>query len=154
MSNPAKRIQEMKKFRFIAMVAAFLAGLAPSRAQVVETVTTNGLSEPFGVAVHPGTNVYFFSSSANDRVVRFIPATGELQTVADGRNGLSSPQGIVYARGGLVVVNSRDHSVLWFSPEGDQIRLAGGTRGDRDGTGSAAQFDSPAGIAADAAGNL
>ena len=66
----------------------------------------------------------------------------------------ASPQGIVYARGGLVVADSGNHSIRFVTLNGTVSTLAGGTPGFKDGAGTAAQFNAPAGVGADTAGNI
>jgi streptogramin lyase len=134
-----------------AIVALNTAALI-TQAQTVDTVTTNGLFEPYGVAVDLSTNVYYLTDGAHNRLVRYDPATGQLSSLAASQ--LYSPQGIVLARGGLVVAEAGFDSISLVTFDGDVQTLAGGTRGSADGVGASAQFSAPAGLAADANGNI
>ncbi len=131
----------------------------------LQTLVTNGLSEPYGVAVDPKNN-YYVTDSVNNRILKHNSDSGSLTNLAgilgepgadDGPGAFArfnSPQGIVYARGGLVVADSGNHRIRFVTLSGTVTTLAGSTPGVNDGAGSAAQFNAPAGLAADAAGNI
>ncbi len=117
------------------------------RAQTVSTLPLTGLNEPYGVAVDLTTNLYYLTDSVNNRVVSFNPANGQQAELAGG--ALFNPEGIVVAHGGLVVADSGNHAIRFISFQGAETTLAGGTPGFADGSGPAAQFHSPAGLAVD-----
>ncbi|MFQ5846383.1 MAG: RHS repeat-associated core domain-containing protein [Candidatus Methylomirabilales bacterium] len=78
---------------------------------------------------------------------------------ADGQGGAAqfdTPQGIARdAAGNLYVADTGNHRIRMITPDGTVRTLAGsGTPGLTDGQGSAAQFDSPAGVAVDANGTV
>ena len=138
-------------------------------AQSLGTLTSGGLLEPQGVVVDVDNNLYI-TDSGNNRVARFFPDTGILANFAgltgfagtnDGKGSLarfSSPQGIVLARGGVVVADSANHTIRLITLEGVVRTLAGqpGLPGAVDSPGGAntARFRFPAGLAADALGNI
>jgi hypothetical protein len=142
-----------------------LLALGVSAQPALQTLITSGLSEPYGVAVDPKDN-YYITDSVNNRIAKYNPNLGVLTNLAGvlGETGFSdgpgvfaqfhSPQGIVYARGGLVVADSGNHAIRYITLAGQVSTIAGGTAGFADGAGAAARFNAPAGLAADAAGNI
>ena len=69
--------------------------------------------------------------------------------------GFAEPFGIAIAPDGVIyVTDGGSHRVRRITVGGRVETLAGGTRGFRDGPGTAAQFDTPSAIALDAAGVL
>ena len=139
-----------KKVITAALLWVFVVPLA--RSQTIETVTAAGLYEPYAVGVDLTSNTYYFTDSANNRVVRFEPSKRRSSMLAENR--LGGPQGIVVTKNGIYITESILNRVTRMSPEGDLSLVAGGTRGSANGVGAVAQFNSPAGIAADADGNL
>ncbi|MHB8521738.1 MAG: hypothetical protein ACYDH9_13395 [Limisphaerales bacterium] len=155
----------MKKYFTLAV---FVSGVLAVNlhAQSLGLVITNGLFEAYGVTVDAANN-YYVTDSGNNRVVKYTP-TGVITSLAGAEdnspgaaNGkgilasFSSPQGIVAARGGLVVADSANNLIRFVALDGTVTTLAGSlTAGNVNGAGVAAQFNDPVGLAADAAGNV
>ena len=65
------------------------------------------------------------------------------------------PSGVALDAGGNVYVADFSNNLIRkITPEGLVSSLAGSTEGFRDGSGTSAQFNSPIGVAVDAAGNV
>ena len=154
----------MKKTWCVLLVSAF-CGLGAVAQPALQTLITNGLAEPYGVTVDLKNNFYV-TDSVNNRVVRYNPSAGSVTNLAgvSGEAGsndgpgpfahFANPQGIVYARGGVVVADSGNNLIRFITLSGTVSTLAGSTAGAADGAGTAAQFNSPAGVGADAARNI
>jgi sugar lactone lactonase YvrE len=152
----------------LAFAALALSPAAPpARAQTVDSVITNLLSEPNGVAVDGANNIYV-SDSAHNRIVKLAADSNQLLSLsgAPGQSGstdgvgilarFNSPEGIVVARGGLVVADSANHTIRFVTLTGTASTLAGTPQspGLADGAGATAQFSFPIGLAAAADGNV
>jgi len=164
MSNPATRLHPLTRF-VLGVLAAALCAL-PARAQYVSTAISNMLSEPAGVAVDSADNVYI-TDPGNYRIAKFVPSSGDLTTLAGsgaiGTNigtGVAAsffiPQGIVAARGGLVVADEGSQLIRFVSFGGTVTPLAGMPykTGQADLNGAAATFSYPVGLAVDSASNI
>ena len=156
--------------RCVGLGLALLAlGLLALRApaQTVDSVITNALFEPHSVAVDPNNNIYV-TDSANNRIVKLGSDSTLLSPLSGvaGQSGtrdgvgllarFASPEGIVLARGGLVVADSANHSIRFVTLTGTASTLAGtpATPGFADGAGAAATFSFPIGLGADTNGNV
>src|SRR5579863_3847614 len=93
----------------------------------------------------------------------FITLAGAPEAGAGWYDGVAAaarfygPSGVATDGGGNVyVAASENHTIRKITPEGMVTTLAGlaGSPGSADGTGSAARFDSPSGVAVDAVGNV
>jgi sugar lactone lactonase YvrE len=120
---------------------------------------------PLGVAVDASGNVYV-GDYLNERV-RLVTAEGEVTTFAgSGSNAFAdgsgtsasfhSPAGVALdAAANLYVVDQHNNRIRKVSPALTVTTVAGsGANRFADGTGGAASFNYPFGVAADAAGNL
>lgn len=154
--------------RLILTIAAALMALGASQAQTLETVLSTGLAEPYAVAVD-ANNTYYIADSANNRILKYFTDNNTTTNIAglsgssgkgyvDGPGHLArffNPQGIVAVRDGLAIADSGNQRIRLMSTNGVVTTIAGsGSVGSADGAGTAAAFNFPAGLAADAAGNI
>ena len=130
------------------------------------------LSSPEGIAVSSDGGTIYVADSGNNVIRKIVIAAGgsaSMSTFAgtagnygssDGTGSaarFSDPEGIaVDASGNLYVADSGNNTIRKITPTGVVSTLAGtaGNYGSSDGTGTAASFDYPVGIAVDASGNL
>jgi hypothetical protein len=121
----------------------------------------------YGVAVDGAGVVYLADVSTNtirkitpNGVVTTLAGTGGVQGHADGTGVAASfnmPTCVaVDGAGNVYVADSNNHTIRKITPAGVVTTLAGaaGVPGSVDGTGGAARFNFPNGIAADNAGNV
>jgi len=129
------------------------------------TGTTAKFSWPYGVAVDSAGNVYVADRS-NERIRKITPS-GVVSTLAGSGNWgfadgtgtaarFNYPTGVaVDSAGNVYVADEWNHRIRKITPSGVVSTLAGsGTWGSADGTGTAAKFRSPRGVAVDSAGNV
>ena len=134
-----------------------LAGTTPGSGQAQ-------LHSPRAIAVDTEGNL-FVADSGNHRILKLTQA-GVLSTLAgSGIAGVANGTGsqaqfhspcaiAVDAEGNLYVVDEASHRIRKVTQAGVVSTLAGGAEGFAEGVGIAARFNSPSGIAVDAAGNL
>jgi serine/threonine-protein kinase len=129
----------------------------------VTTLSKGAFYLPWGLAVDTKGNIYvadfwnIYKISPTGLATTFA-GSGQLG-YADGKGTAASfknPRGMAFDRSGnLYVSDEENNRIRKISPDGVVTTLAGnGVRGYADGTGAAAQFNLPDGIAVDAAGNL
>jgi Bacterial Ig-like domain/Secretion system C-terminal sorting domain/NHL repeat len=129
------------------------------------TGTAAQFNSPRGVAVDNSGNVYVADASNNR--IRKITAAGVVTTLAgDGTAGyldgtgtaaqFSGPIGVAVDGAGTVyVADALNHRIRKITSAGEVTTLAGsGTAGFADGTGTAAQFNRPFGVAVDGSGTV
>ena len=147
-----------------------LAGVLASRlgaASSVDTVLTNAMREPVGLVATGDGNLYV-SDGGGHRIIKYVSSTSAFSTLAglynvSGTNNGSGSQarffqveGLVAARGGLVVADSGNQLLRFVSFFGAVSNLAGvpNVTGSTDGAAATARFRYPLGLAADASGNI
>jgi len=124
-------------------------------------------SSPVAVTVDRAGNVYVADN--NNSTIRKVTPDGVVTTLAGspGQNGdadgtgagaqFDHPYGLSVDDGGNVYVADTSNSTIRkVTPEGVVTTLAGmaGVSGSKDGTGGAARFSDPTGVAVDRAGNV
>ena len=147
-----------------AGVVTTLAGLAGNPGSADGTGSAARFNYPFGVAVDSGAYVYV-ADSHNDTIRKITPG-GDVNTLAgvaisgstDGTDGAArffNPSGTaVDSAGNVYVADSSNQTIRKITPAGVVTTLAGlaGVIGSADGTGSAARFYAPLGVAVDSGG--
>ena len=151
----------------LAGAVTTLAGLAGTGGSADGTGSAARFNFPIGVATDGSGNVYvgdLFNST-----IRKITPAGAVTTLAglagsrgsaDGTGSaarFASPQGVATdSSGNVYVADSDNNTIRKITPAGAVTTLAGlaGSRGSADGTGSAARFNLPRGVATDSSGNV
>ncbi|MES2474666.1 MAG: choice-of-anchor Q domain-containing protein [Verrucomicrobiota bacterium] len=154
----------------IWMVETLAGPTTPGNAGFLnQTGSAARFNHPYGLTVDSAGNVYV-ADAANHRI-RKITASGGVSTFAgSGIQGLQDsatpssarfdfPEALVLVGNALYVVDTGNHSIRKIAIAGnlaaDVTTFAGsGIAGFTDGTGAGADFNSPSGITADAAGIL
>jgi len=162
MLTPGLRAQSNYATQYSFTTIAGSAGKSGSVDATGSSALFDGIQ---GVAVDSSGNLYV-ADSANS-TVRKITTAGVVTTLAglagspgtaDGTGSsarFKGPSGIaVDGAGNVYVTDPFAQSIRKISPSGVVTTLAGGSTGSADGTGSAAQFNRPSGIAVDGTGNL
>ena len=148
-------------------VVSMLAGLAGSSGSADGQGSAARFWSPSGVAVDGSGNVYV--ADTNNHTIREITPSGVVSTLAglagsagstDGTGSaarFNNPTGVaVDPSGNVYVADGGNNTIRKVTPAGVVSTLAGsaGSTGSADGTGSAAQFYEPRGVAVDGSGNL
>ena len=150
-----------------AGVVTTLAGTATSLGSTDGTGAAARFSSPAGLAVDAAG--YVFVADTSNHTIRKISPAGVVTTLA-GTAGMSGstdgtgaaarfnlPIGLaVDGAGNVLVADYKNHTIRKISPAGVVTTLAGkaGVQGSLNGTGAAARFSSPTGLAVDGAGNV
>ncbi len=133
-------------------VVTTLAGQAGSSGWTDGTGSAARFSGPSGVAVDGSGNVYV-ADSYNQSIRKVTPG-GVVSTVA---GFLVLPKAVaVDGSGNIYLADAGSHTISKVAPGGAVTTLAGLTYspGSSDGTGSAARFKNPTGLAVDSSGNV
>ncbi len=148
-------------------VVTTLAGAAGSRGTADGEGNVARFNRPSGVALHHSGEMYV--ADRGNHTIRKVTLDGVVATFAgsagdpgasDGTVDVarfSEPNGVAVDEAGNVYVADRgNHTIRKITAEGIVTTLAGlaGASGSADGTGSAARFSTPAGVAADSLGNV
>jgi sugar lactone lactonase YvrE len=150
-----------------AGVVTTLAGLAGWSGSADGMGSAARFYYPYGVAVDQTGNVYVADSYnstirkvTSAGVVTTLAGSASLSGSADGTGSAARfyvPKGVtVGGTGDVYVADSANHTIRKISPAGAVTTLAGsvGLGGSADGTGSAARFFAPQGVAVDGSGNI
>ena len=148
-------------------VVTTLAGAAGKAGSTDATGTSALLNQPYGIAIDSNDNLYV--TELGNNTVRMVTQAGVVTTVAgtaptagstDGTGDVArfnQPIGIgIDGSGNLYVADSNNNTIRKIASGGVVTTLAGspGSAGSADGTGSAARFHSPRGLAVDGSGNI
>src|SRR5918995_175669 len=108
---------------------------------------------PSGIAVDAAGSVYVADTGNN--AIRRISPDGVVSTLARDPE-LNGPVGVaVDAAGRVIVADTYNDRIRAIEPSGDVLTIAGGGKpGAVDGPAAEARFQTPCGVAVDAAGNV
>src|ERR1019366_8520616 len=117
-------------------------------------------NDPSGVAVDGSGNVYI-GDTVNSAVRKITPA-GVVTTLESTKVGpaatatFNAPIGVAVDGNGNAYVSDVNNTIQKITPAGVVTTLAGtsGVSGSADGTGAAARFNAPGGLAVDGSGNV
>ena len=150
-----------------AVVVTTLAGSAPASGSADGTGSAARFNKPGGVAVDSSGNVYV--ADRNNHTIRKVTPGGLVTTLAGSAgvggsaDGIGSaaefyyPSGVaVDSSGNVYVADANNYTIRKVTPSGVVTTLAGsaGLNGSANGTGSAARFSYPNGVAVDSSGNV
>ena len=138
------------------------AGIAASRGTNDGRGLQARFAYPHGITIDKADNLYV--TELGNYAIRKITPAGDVSTLARlgpvsiGENPFSGgPWSVaVDPTGALYIADTPRHIIIKRLPNGTIQPVAGmpGQRGNADGTETAARFDTPSGVALDAAGNL
>ena len=144
-----------------------LVGNAAANGYVDGTGTSALFKSPAGIAVDSSGNIYV--ADTTNHAIRKVTQAGVVTTLAGlttGTSGstdgtgttasFSSPRGVaVDYSGNVYVADTSNYRIRKITSSGVVTTLAGSsTSGSADGTGTAARFNAPSGVAVDSTGNV
>ena len=151
-----------------AGVVTTLAGTAGTAGSADGTGTAASFNAPRGLAVNSTGNIYV-ADTGND-TIRMVTPAGVVTTLAgtagtagsaDGTGTAATfngPQGLAVdpTSGNIYVADRGNDTIRMVTPAGVVTTLAGtaGTAGSANGTGTAATFNGPQGLAVNSTGNV
>jgi TonB-dependent receptor len=121
--------------------------IAPDGA--VSTLTTTA-GKAASIVIDATGTILYVADSAGNAIIKTDTATGATTALAlTGAPALNSPHGLALdASGNLYVADTGNHLIRKITlATGAMTVIAGNARGNADGTGSAAGFDTPMGLA-------
>src|SRR6266550_5590414 len=138
-----------------AVVSTF-AGLPGTSGYIDATGTAARFLFPRWLTVGPFDNVYV-GDTFNFVVRKITPNAVVSSVVTSPANGAGEVRGVaIDSSGNIYTADSPHHTIRKITPDGTATIFAGlnNTPGSANGIGSAARFNSPAGLAVDGAGNV
>ncbi|MFC0518374.1 NHL repeat-containing protein [Mucilaginibacter angelicae] len=144
------------------VVTTFAGNINPGKAD--GTGTAASFNRPSGMITDAAGNIYV--ADAGNNLIRKITSDGKVTTFAgSGELGdtdgigtaatFNGPQGITLdGNGNLYVAEGTGRMIRKITSAGAVTTLAGGGPSGADGTGTAAGFNGPTGVAVDGSGNL
>ncbi len=159
--------QTIRTINTTTAVVTTLAGSPPAFAATNAAGSGARFKSPFGLALDTAGNVYV--ADELNHLIRKVSSAGVVTTLA-GTSGVAGstnatgtaakffgPNGVaVDIFGNVYVADTYNHLIRKITAAGAVTTLAGsvGTAGSVDGTGVAAQFNHPGGLAVDGSGNV
>jgi NHL repeat len=149
-----------------AGVVSTLAGLAGGTGSADGSGAAARFNSPLGVATDIAGNVYVADTDSS--TIRKVTPAGVVSTLAGFADigsaddsgaaaQFNRPRAVATdSAGNLYVADTYNHTIRKITPAGMVSTLAGsaGVAGSADGTGAAARFNYPSGVATDSAGNV
>lgn len=151
------RIRKITPSGTVTTIAGSVQGFADGAG------TSALFNSPMNLTVD-NTGIIYVADSGNNRI-RKIMTDGTVTTLAGSAEGFSdgtvsnaqfySPEGIFVAPNGIIYIgDTGNQRIRKIMPDGTVTTLAGGTLGNADGIGTAAQFWSPCGLTVDSNGTV